>query len=259
MKPRSNPESCFESLVYSDSLVKRKLTKIDKSSNTCYCFTLNLHAFFVTLARPERVWNSHVLSATLAPVRFLRVAEPDQILLQSISAGVSSVAHVWTLKLWLSCALDNSRDTCVLKEFVLCLIKFSLQSIGEFQISPLFGLYLQHALIDSRALFLTLLLSFSWYSHSSNESLGPCMNIICIYRSKKRTPNIRAHLTIDIHRINNALKLIFCGVLAEWPHEVPQFFGCDEATVVLVKMLKSVEIFCVRISRIDSDYERFEI
>lgn len=145
------------------------------------------------------------------------------------------------------------------KSLPYVLSNFHYNRSGEFQISPLFGLYLQHALIDSRTLFLTLLLSFSWYSHSSNESLGPCMNIICIYRSKKRTPNMGAHLTIDIHRINNALKLIFCGVLAEWPHEVPQFFGCDEATVVLVKMLKSVEIFCVRISRIDSDYERFEI
>ena len=55
---------------------------------------------------------------------------------------------------------------------------------------------------------------------------------------------MRLHLTIHIHHVNDWLELIFCGVLSEWPHKVPQLFGCNKSTVVLVEVLKSIPVIC---------------
>lgn len=55
---------------------------------------------------------------------------------------------------------------------------------------------------------------------------------------------MRLQLTIHIHYVNDWLELIFCGVLSEWPHKVPQLFGCNKSTVVLVEVLKSIPVIC---------------
>lgn len=55
---------------------------------------------------------------------------------------------------------------------------------------------------------------------------------------------MRLHLTIHIHYVNDWLELIFCGVLSEWPHKVPQLFSCNKSTVVLVEVLKSIPVIC---------------
>ena len=65
---------------------------------------------------------------------------------------------------------------------------------------------------------------------------------------------LSSHLTINVHCVNNTLQFIFCGVFTKRLHKCSQLFCRNVTTLVLVKVMKSFEILCVKNNKIFLSY-----